>query len=73
MPAIAAPEIQIRIDITVGQDVPVCLEGRVLCATLTYAFNGAVGNGTAFFLDSSDHFFLQFGTQPSVCHTDEPQ
>ena len=56
LPAMAAPGLKICIDITVGQDVPVCLEGRVPCATLTYAFNGAVGNGTAFFLDSGDHF-----------------
>lgn len=56
LPAIAKIGLQIRIDITVGQDLPACLEGRVPCATLTYAFNGAVGNGTAFFLGSGDHF-----------------
>ena len=73
LPAMAAPGLKIRIDITVGRDVSVCLEGRVSCATLTYAFNRAVGNGTTFFFDSVDHFFFQFGTQLSVCHTDEPQ
>ena len=56
LPAMAAPGLKIRIDITVGQDLPLCLEGRVPCATLAYAFNGAVGNGTAFFLGSGDHF-----------------
>lgn len=55
LPANAAQGLKIRINATDGQDLDVCLEGHVPCATLEYAFNGAVGNGTAFFLSPGDH------------------
>ena len=53
--AVAAQGLNIRVSVIDGRDQAICLEGRVPCATLTYAFNGTVGSNTSFFLSPGDH------------------